>query len=199
MAEAETQQILTVESDHWGFLGPTFRTKIPATALGDDLYKIKKTDWDATIGPIFDRMNEEVHDRNKIDNKTYRAISEGYMAMEGGQQRVMHLLLQSFAAAANPADIAHYPGTPDTNPWLARIQSFVDAYNGPEQAVLVSGAQLQGLAHIARRAFEYVRENNDVNDAARTFYRDYAQREGVYCSSGLIRALSETTTAAPDG
>ena len=185
------QRTLSLTSDQWGIFGPTFRAKIPVTDLGNGEYKITKADWDATVGPIFDRMVDNIHNRDKIDGNRYRAIANGYIAMDPVQTREFHTLLQSFAAAADPTQLNSYIGTPETNAHLARLTEFVNTLNGAEGSVLVSHTQLQALATAARGAMEYANEGRMVPQSAKDFFEGYDEsRDKVRYTNGLINAVS---------
>lgn len=185
-----TKTVLSLKSDQWGIFGPTFKIKIPVTDLGDGMYKIAKDDWDATIGPIFDRMRDNILEKSKLDADKYRAISNGYLAMTSEQTQEFHLLMPAFSAAENPDRLNNYPGTVETNKYLALFTNFVEAFNGPEQSVLVSRTQLQGLANAARGAMEYAEEGANVADSAKEFYDDYEDKAKAHYSGGLINALT---------
>ncbi|MCB9989829.1 MAG: hypothetical protein H6867_00435 [Rhodospirillales bacterium] len=183
--------VLSLKSDKWGFLGPTFKTQIPAKAVGNDLFLIDKGDWEATLSPVFERLNAEMFS-GKRENREYRAITSGYMAMSSAEKKGFHGLMQAFSAAKNPAELSSYPETvgndPHRNPHLSRLEAFVDAFNGPAQSVLVDRAQLQGLANAARAALEYATEQN-VTDSARDYYDSYKAQKHISYHNGLIKAL----------
>lgn len=192
MADTSTkfmQTTLKIVSDEWNIFGPTFRMDIPATEAGDGLYKISKSDWDATIGPILDRLHTNITGGSK-NGDLYRPVANGYLAMEGKQTEALHELLCAFGASADPDRLKSYPGTPETNPHLARLTTFAATLNGPEQAVLVSETQLQALANIARKAIEYAREGARVTPETREFYDAFASKPGIRYSHGLLHALT---------
>ena len=111
--------------------------------------------------------------------------------MSGAQTQAYHSLVQAFSAAADPSELGTYKGTPETNLFLARLTRFVEALNGPEQAVLVNMTQLQGLANAARGAMEYAHEGKGVPREAINFFNAYdEERENVRYSNGLINTLT---------
>lgn len=180
--------ILTVTSDEWSIFGPTFKTKIPVTDMGDGLYKISKSDWDATIGPVFDRLRSSIIDRDKLDGDKYRAIATGYTEMSSAQTQEFHALLQAFSAAADPEQLKGYPGTTETNKHLKRLTDFVETFKS-EDAVLVNQTQLQGLANAGRKAMEFARENQHVSDSAKDFYKDVEGGGGIDYDNGLVHKI----------
>lgn len=190
--KAET---LTVKSGGWTFLGPRFKVKIPATPTEDGLYKIKKADWDKTIGPVFERLNADLLlDPKKGDNhasREYVSASHGYLAMDDIQTAAFHRLMTCFGAAADSSRLQYFPGNAETNPVLARIKDFIYALY-TDQTVLVSKTQLEGLANAARRSIEHAQEEKDVTNTAKQFYQDYLKtnKDRVHYSPGLINSLT---------
>ena len=182
------KRTLSLKSDQWGIFGPTYRVKIPVTDLGNDMFKVTKEDWDNTVGPIFERMRSSILNGNKIDADRYRAIANGYNAMESGQYVEFHTLMQAFSAVADPSQLDEYPNA-ENNKHVDRLRAFVETLE-KENAVMVSGTQLKALANIARGAMEYAREGLGVPDAAKSFFSSHDDKhEHIRYTNGLINAV----------
>lgn len=59
MANESSSPNLTLVARQNGRPGDSFKAALRVTDVGPDLFKIKKEDWDAAVGPAFERMCDQ--------------------------------------------------------------------------------------------------------------------------------------------
>jgi hypothetical protein len=164
-AAPETKQVTL--TSRGGFLGSSLRVKLQAAQGEDGLYSIDRTEWDRTLGPVFERMSGSIlgNNRKAIDNTTPLGVQHAYGAMTSEQNHGFHRLMQAFGAASDP-DYTKNLG-PD---YAAQLQRFATAYK--DGHVLADRAQLEALTTIARVGTEFARCDDKFNHID-GFFKDH--------------------------
>ena len=196
MTEGQNKTMLRLVSDEMGIFGPTLKTSIEALPTNDGRYLVSLDEWNATLGPIYDRSVEKIH--SSRNDRSYMAVAFGYQAMDPSETQSYHTLVQAFNAAdalkAGRDVFDKYLDTFRTgnngalNSYGEQLKEFAETLVHEGQ-VLITREQLQGLTDIARRGMEYVAEHDAGAPSEDFFDKNVRYNPRMDYSNGLINLI----------